>query len=369
MIYIWVFLSSVFFAYLAERSKDKGIIVLCSVISILIPSILAGLRTVDVGIDIHTYALPHYLTALKYDSFLDFLAHCGYKEAGYYFLVYFIAHLTHHVNWCLFAYSLITVTCTYIGAYKHRDKIYSSFTMLMFFLFWYNYSLSGMRQFMAASVMFMGLDTLEHNHYRNFLVYSIIASLFHVSALLLLPPLIVLRIIVSSKHFQKRGYFKFAFLVVAISLLIYARSVIVFIIRNLPNLPAFVSYADYIITGSFDSTQYTRVLISLGELIIFAFYSSGAERVFISQKVGKDFYQFIVLFCMLYRLLLGLFPRIILYYDYANLLVLAALPSFIREKYMKAIVGFTVTIVMLYHWYKMYVIAGWGGTWPYRSIL
>ena len=158
-------------------------------------------------------------------------------------------------------------------------------------------------------------------------------------------------------------------MVVAISLLIYARSVIVFIIRNLPNLPAFVSYADYIITGSFDSTQYTRVFILMGELVMFALYSFGANKVFISKKIGKDFYQFIVLLCMMYRIILGMYPRMVLYYDYANLLVLAAIPSFVRSKHLKAIIGFTVIIVMLYHWHKMYIVAGWGRTWPYRSIL
>ena len=369
MIYIYTFAASVFFAYLAERSKNKGVIILCSVISILIPSILAGLRTTNVGIDVKVYALPNYLTALNYDNFLDFLAQYSYREAGYYFLVYFIAHLTHHLNWCLFAYSLIIVTCTYIGAYKHKDKINLSFIMLMFFLFWYNYTFNIIRQFMAASIMFMGLDTLEHAQYNKFLMYSIVASLFHISALLLLPPLIFVRVIISSERFQKREYYKFAFFALASVLLISARTVIVFIIRLLPNLPKFDAYANYVITGSFDSTEYTRVLILLGELVMFTFYSFGAGKVFISQKVGKDFYQFIVLFCVLYRLVLGLYPRMVLYYDYINLLVLAALPAFTRQKHLKIMVGFVVTIVMLYHWYKMYVIAGWGRTWPYQSIL
>ena len=369
MIYIWVFLSSVFFAYLAERSKDKGVIVLCSVISILIPSILAGLRTVDVGIDVNVYALPHYLTALEYNNFFDFLARDRYKEAGYYFLVYHIAHLTHHVNWCLFAYSLITVTCTYIGAYKHRDKIKPSLTMLMFFLFWYNYTFNVMRQFMAASVMFMGLDTLEHGKYSKFMFYVIFASLFHISALLLLPPLMILRVIISSPTFQKRAYVKFAFMIAIAYMLFRARSLIISIIGVLPNLPKLNTYANYIITGSFDSTQYTRVFILMGELVMFALYSFGANKVFISNKIGKDFYQFIVLLCMMYRIILGMYPRMVLYYDYANLLVLAAIPSFVRSKHLKAIIGFTVIIVMLYHWHKMYIVAGWGRTWPYKSIL
>ena len=74
MIYVVMFVFSTFFAYMASRAKNRGGVIFFSVICILLPSIIGGLRRVGVGVDTVVYALPHYSAAVRAVSFMDFLA-------------------------------------------------------------------------------------------------------------------------------------------------------------------------------------------------------------------------------------------------------------------------------------------------------
>ena len=121
-IYILCFVSSAFFAYLASRSKDKGVIFLCSAICILIPSIIGGLRHYTVGADSMGYGIRLSTQALRYPNFLDYFADVS-TEPGCAFLFYWGSVIFGNYSGAFFLFELITMTCFYIGAYKHRKII------------------------------------------------------------------------------------------------------------------------------------------------------------------------------------------------------------------------------------------------------
>ena len=86
MIYIGVFLSSTLCAYLAQKisiKKNKGLVLFFSLLSILIPSILGGMRSVRIGTDITYYVLNN----LGYKISKAFENHWAFPLPAYEMLV------------------------------------------------------------------------------------------------------------------------------------------------------------------------------------------------------------------------------------------------------------------------------------------
>ena len=110
-----------YFAYLASRSKRKSTIILYSIISIMIPVFLGGLRAKSVGTDTGGYGYRDALDAIYSISFYDFMTHdATIREPLYKIVCYTFANLFQHPNGALFAYQLITVACVYVGCWRFR---------------------------------------------------------------------------------------------------------------------------------------------------------------------------------------------------------------------------------------------------------
>ncbi|MBQ1988336.1 MAG: hypothetical protein II234_00335, partial [Clostridia bacterium] len=55
MIYLLCFGASVLFAFFAKKSKNRALFLAFSLISILFPTVLAGCRDYNIGIDVKNY--------------------------------------------------------------------------------------------------------------------------------------------------------------------------------------------------------------------------------------------------------------------------------------------------------------------------
>lgn len=370
MIYIVVFMSSIFFAWLAERSKDKGIIVLCSVISILIPSILGGLRAHGMGIDTVTYGLPHALNALKSPDFAYFMSHGSKAEPLYKTIVFFTMKTLEHVNWCYFFYQLITMSCFYIGAYKHRKIAPLPLTILMYLLIYYQYIYSAIRQGMAAAIVFMGLDTVEKKQYGKFLIYVGVATMFHYSSLVAIFFILGMHMLTVSKNFVKHEYSKIMIITTVALLLYFVRPLMSFIINFVPFLMKYENYFhnDY----NEQSAQNSMMAVFCCELIMFLLYGKGAAKIFSggnNTENNVNFFKFNIIFVVFFQLAVQFFKRVLLYSEFANLIALSAIPNFVKEKNLKFLVTFAVILGAVLYCVKRFVIWGFYQTWPYRSIL
>ena len=132
MVYFVVFAMSSFFAYYAQKAKAKDVVIFYSAMCILLPVIMGGLRKVGVGTDTVIYDLPHFWSANNSSSFFDFIS-SNYRmsrEIGWVAVTYFSTKIFGSVNWNFF-FQLITLTCTYIALYKHRDKALLACTLLI----------------------------------------------------------------------------------------------------------------------------------------------------------------------------------------------------------------------------------------------
>lgn len=353
-IYICCFLLSIFFAWVASRSKDKGLSVLCSIISILIPSILGGLRNPGVGTDTLVYGLPNAMEALRANNFLEFAAR---KEPGYALLCYATMKIFEHVNWVFFMYQLVTVGCFYVGAYKHRKIVSLPLLMFLFLFRHYIFSYNAMRQSMAASIIFMGIDHLENKEYKKFFMYILIAFTFHFSSIAMAIMILGTYIIVTQKSYYRR-----ITIFLLVLLLFFTRPVATAILQMIK----FDKYLMYVTAPgeggkySLNNTYLSLLVFQVWEYIIFIMYSQGAKRV-----LGVDnfeYYKFNLIISFMFYHVIRLFFRLSMYTEFINMIAIAALPFIMKDKYLKLLVMLSIIFAYSFRWMRD---AGDIETWTY----
>ena len=160
--YLLCFRISVLFAYQAEKSKNKFIFLLFSLISILFPVILAALRDYSIGVDTSHYLRGTWSMAVKRTDSLSrflttYLRVSAKDEIVYAWFLWIIAKISNGSNRIfLFATQLVIVGGVYIGAFRLKHHANPAFTMLIFYLLYYHHSLNITRQYMAMSIIFGG---------------------------------------------------------------------------------------------------------------------------------------------------------------------------------------------------------------------
>ena len=346
MLFLTCFSFSIFFAWLASHVKNKGVSILCSIISILIPSILGGLRDEWVGVDV--YSIPDMMRARNSDSFFSFIEYKGAIEIGYSLVCYVTMKTFDSVNWCFFVYLLIGVGCFYVGAYKHRDRASLPLMLLLFFVRFYLSSYYLMRQCMAISIIFMGIDNLEHKEYKKFLVYVLVAFTFHASALAALMFCLVLHMF-ASKNFP----YKKITIVIIIILTMFTRPILTVIL----NLMHFDRYLTYVVAGKKLSSNvggYTSLLIFHAcEYILLIMYPKGAKKLLGDDNV--EYYKYNIVLSFIFYQVIRLMFRLAMYFEYINLIAVAALPYIMKDKKIRFLVWAAIIFAYLSHWFLGYI--------------
>ena len=371
MIYVSCFLVSVFFAYLAQKSRDKKVMILFSVISILVPSILGGLRANGVGIDTLVYGYQNCMRALRSPDFLTFNKASG-TDLGYNIICYSVMKTFGHENWFYFVCMLITISCTYVGAYRHKDKIPLYVTMFVFYFMFYNRSLNVIRQFLSASIIFMNFDKLEKKEYGKFSLWILFASLFHRSAFMVFGVGLAMHMVMTSDEVQKKAWLKFAILISVAVMLAFTRRIMRTALSFVPFLAAkYDVYFDNQYNETGGSTLI--LLITFGTLLMMLLYRKGAAYTLsgpAEDKSNIEFYKFNLIFCIIFQLAVRfMLNRFLLYSQVFNIFATAAISRFVKEKYLRVITNMILIAVMIFYWWWHYVVKKDSGTWPYVSIL
>ena len=370
MMYLYVCILSVLFAHLAARTKDKTLIYIYSAISILIPSIVGGLRAYGVGTDTMVYARPDFLSALQSPDMETFVF--SGREIGYRFICYTVANAFRHENWCYFAYQIISLTCVYIGAYKHKDKLSLPFFMFVWFAMYYTPSYNAIRQTLACAIIFMNIDQLEKKKYWSFALTIVFAALFHTSALATFALLIGLHIVTTSKTLDNNLWMKIIVLYGSLAMFLVLRPIMAVMVNSFSVFAKYVGYVNLNRSGGTLFAGYNSVLVLfIGETIMFLLYGKRGSYLFFNNGIKNfEFYKYNMMFCVVFIAVVHIIAyRILMYQYYVNLLALSALPRFVKEKHLRFLVMMIIVAVLSYYWWHIHVVRGNSAVWPYRSIL
>lgn len=150
-------------------------------IPLILLSTFAGVRNYTVGSDAPTYtsSFRYNLSAYNFEFNED-------VEYGFQLFEYSLLNLTHNYFWLFFVSSILTVGCFLIIIKKYSNNYLAS-VYLYITLGIYSFFFNGLRQGIAVAILALATPYLINKNTRAYLLITAIASMFHISALLIIP--------------------------------------------------------------------------------------------------------------------------------------------------------------------------------------
>lgn len=366
IIYLVVFALSIISTYIAEKGKKKYTFKIFSLIAILLPSILAGVRAETVGTDINYYAKDYYNKALEASNLFSFIfsEDC---EIGYLSLTYIVTFFTKNFHCLLFSIQLIITACVYYFSYCNREKTPMFMSMTVFLLYFYNINLNIMRQGIAVGIFLCSIFFVENKKYKKAFVILFISILFHKSAVLGLP-IYALFYIEQNKNFSSNTkvslfYFIIVFFVASI---LFVEGIVGFLVRA--NIIPIRYY--YYISGAYfsgDNYEFNYVV-----LIYKVFWCVVAFITYLKDKKELNPVYFIMLimdmiiFCLTVKV--RNIDRIGYYFCIPGMLVcIPKIRNLFRKDSFNRIASYIIIVgILLSYWYMVYVRYNWNATYPFE---
>lgn len=187
-------LSTLLIAY--AQKKRLSVFLTVSIIALLIPCLIAGLRAQNVGTDVMVYAKNLTNSAIQADSVGEYFRSYWYLdwrnmyvqdiEPAFSLLVYLVAKLTNSLGAVLFAIQAVTILPIYAALARNRKNAPVWLGMLIFYFLYYNATLNLMRQWMALSFLLLAYQMLRERKPVLTVLFCAVAFLFHFSAVIVI---------------------------------------------------------------------------------------------------------------------------------------------------------------------------------------
>ena len=359
MIYIVCFFLATIFSLIANKYDEKSKkYKFFSLIAIILPALLAGLRDVSVGTDVTGYVVPSFKASLVSSSFSSFSNLMFNYNLDYMFrvLTYYSSVLFKDIRFVLFCESLITVFFFYIGSKNIiENKKGRPFVYLMFLLLYYNMSLNIIRQFIAVSIILYSYKFIKEEKIIKYFVTVLIATLFHNTAIIGVL-LYVIYLISKNKH---RLLYSLAIFIILFGIMFNYNTILVILSKTGIVATRYVSR--YALGAKGINISFADEIIKIYTLFLLV----------LTRKVNdkdKD-YPFLCIVSIFDFLLfqIGAFvdyaSRITLYFGVFSIVLTSKL-VFDSKKNKKILCILTLIIYFIYFVY-MYIICNNGNTYPY----
>lgn len=150
-------------------------------IPLFVLAMFAGMRSSNVGTDTENYTY-NYILRIDQDYY-DFNDNI---EKGYQLLDYLIIGFSYNYFWLLFLTAFFIVF-SYLRIIKNYSENYLLSIVLFITLGLYTFLFNGLRQALAMAIMAYSVKYLLEEKVLAYLLVCIIASTFHISALIMIP--------------------------------------------------------------------------------------------------------------------------------------------------------------------------------------
>lgn len=300
MIYVIAFISSLIFIRIAcaFRKNNKPLFWLFSIVGILIPCLLAAFRDLSIGTDVKVYIKPLFDSASWYGDFQTYFLHPNsmIDDVLYLLMTFICRKISSHISLLFFVIEVLVMVPVYVALLRSNRQKNNSVVlgMFIFFMFFYHTSFNMARQSIALSFSILAMTYLDDNKNIKFLILSIIAFLFHNSAIILFP------VFIFYKYKNKLKENSFHQTVIEFLVII----AILFAIAFLPKI------ISVLISLGIDSTKFSSILSNFSRSLDIpwvntAFYLFICWLIVINRKMLKDqvthfnFYSFMSFICIL----------------------------------------------------------------------
>ncbi|MCI8527869.1 MAG: EpsG family protein [Lachnospiraceae bacterium] len=219
LIYLITFFGSYCLLVYAEKVKTKRMHVFISLIAILIPSILAGLRDYSIGTDIEVYGniwFRNAVDAASSNNIRGYIQRAVNSDIGalYALLNYIVAKCTSNAHWFYFVLSFLTTGLVYKAASDNDDIVNAPFAMLVYYFLFYNQSLNILRQGLALVFVLCSFKSIRDGKIIKFIVWTLLGYMVHLTAIVGVVLLIVYKVVNSKLKVYAKGAILVATIVV-----------------------------------------------------------------------------------------------------------------------------------------------------------
>ena len=186
-IYLVTFIITYMFSKIAwSNIKNKGLFIFFSIITIILPSLIAGFRDTTVGHDIEAYMVPLFNNLLFVSNANELLYYLFLDELDGFFILFnfCITRFTDNIFWAFFIQQVIVLSLVYITCYKLRNKLNAPLLFFSYLVFYFCSSMSAARQVFAVAMIFYSFPYIIEKKIYKFLLCIIIAWTMHKSAIL-----------------------------------------------------------------------------------------------------------------------------------------------------------------------------------------
>lgn len=370
-VYFIVFILDIILLFIAQESfkkNNKYVGILFSFLSIFVLSLLAGLRTIDIGDDTKAYIRMVYNVASQqngYSNIIKLLVFNSNFEFLYVTINYLVCYLHLSVNSLYFILEFIPLTFIYKACYDNRDENGNYvFYFVCFMLLFFNKSLNMCRQTIAIAILIYAYKYALDKKLIKYCFFGIIAMGFHISAIVFIPIYFLTQMISNSQKDFKRIMILLLLLVV----IFRYQNIINILVLDLKLLdPKYLFYSSNSLgINNIPILEFIFVII-IGLLSVILYYNN---KKTISKR-DKMYIYFVMMTPILYSLgMIGSYAfRISYFFYYYIIFVIPLFKECIKDKTSKKIMNIIIILSLFTYSYLYYDFIGYDHTTPYQSIL
>ena len=193
--YSLIIITTTILSYISVKEKNKKIKKIFKILTILFPSVIAGIRY-GIGTDYLQVYYP-FFEELKQGIIVNRMRNF---EVGYVLINRVVILFNGDFNWVMFICSLITNYFIYKGLEEFKDKANLPFGIFLYMLLYYQKSFNLVRQMMAVAISFYCIKYICEGHKIKYAIGILIASLFQRTTLILLIIPIVQKLYENKKY-------------------------------------------------------------------------------------------------------------------------------------------------------------------------
>lgn len=275
-------------------------------------------------------------------------------EIGFNFLVKLCSKIVSKPWFMFLVVSIITIVFFVKGF--ERSKYFTLSVLLFFVQGIYFDSFNGIRQYIVVAIFIYAYRFIEENSFKKYLLTMLVASLFHISALITIPLYFIKK--------EKVNYVLFG--VVMCGMFVFKNKLLELFLKLMTLLPKSNSYIEKGTYINYISTNLSGLLISAGVLVLYLYVyrKIGYQQVGIFQ-LNMAYLGLVFAICSIFLPLMDRF----LYFTKAYYLISVpyALSLIDNKKERVTITIFFVTSILALNVYGI-VWNDWYGIIPYVSI-
>lgn len=275
-------------------------------------------------------------------------------EVGFDIISRILYRISSNPQFFFFITSIIINVCIIIFLKRHSKNITLSLYFYITMGIYYG-TMNGLRQYLAAMVMALAFQHIIKPNFKKYIIYVLIASLFHATVFIMIPIYFI-----ATKEIFSIGN-KIFLAIISFAFVVYQPfvNVMMFFLGD----SKYSGYEDVLLNDT-NGANILRIIVWIIPIVIAIVFKEKGKELY------KDYYDKVVnmsMYGMCFMILAYrqvFFARLTMYFDIYYVLVLAIIPNIFDKKFKRI---FIYGLVVCYFAYStILLLSGEGNIYPYK---